>query len=52
MKTYTTQVLAVDDEEAYFIDIPNELLDELGWKPGDIVEWNPNDDSSYSLRKL
>lgn len=53
MKTYTTQVLAVDDdEEAYFIDIPDELLKELGWKSGDKVEWIDNGDGSYSVRKV
>lgn len=53
MKTYTARVMeGFDDEESYFIDIPNELLEELGWKPEDVVEWIPNDDDSYSLRKL
>ena len=52
MKTYTTRVMGVFDEEAYFIKIPDELLEELDWKSGDNVEWIPNADGSYSLRKL
>lgn len=52
MKTYTVRVMGVFDEEAYFIKIPDELLEELGWKSGDNVEWIDNGDGSYSLRKL
>ena len=52
MKTYTRRLMGVFDEEAYFIRIPNEMIKDLDWKSGDVIEWIPNDDNSYSLRKL
>jgi len=52
MKTYTTQVLGIFDEEAYFFKIPDELIADLQWKSGDKVEWIDNGDGSYSVRKV
>lgn len=33
------------------LDLGNELCDELGWKPGDIIEWLDNQDGTWTLRK-
>jgi bifunctional DNA-binding transcriptional regulator/antitoxin component of YhaV-PrlF toxin-antitoxin module len=26
-------------------------MEELGWKEGDMIEWIPNDDGSFTLMK-
>lgn len=39
----------VDDDG--ILTFPQELLEKTGWKEGDVLEWTPNDDGSFSLRK-
>ena len=42
-KTYTTKIKQdYDVKEGYFqyIEIPDELLDELGWKEGDKLDFS------------
>jgi bifunctional DNA-binding transcriptional regulator/antitoxin component of YhaV-PrlF toxin-antitoxin module len=33
------------------LTIPDAMLEELGWKEGDELEWTPNDDGSFTLSK-
>jgi bifunctional DNA-binding transcriptional regulator/antitoxin component of YhaV-PrlF toxin-antitoxin module len=42
-------VVEVDEEG--MINFPDELLNQLGWKEGDVVEWVDNEDGSFMLRK-
>ena len=35
----------------FYITFPPELLEEVGWKEGDTVEWTDNKDGSWSLSK-
>jgi len=41
--------LTVDDNG--ILTFPDELIEELGWKEGDMIEWIPNDDGSFTLIK-
>jgi len=41
--------LKVDDDGV--ITFPDELMKELGWKEGDVLEWIDNQDGSFSLVK-
>lgn len=34
-----------------YIKFPDELMEEVGWNIGDTIEWIPNDDGSWVLRK-
>lgn len=39
----------------YYIPIPEEFystLTELGWNPGDDIEWIENGNGSYTLKKV
>ena len=38
MKRYTLDVKENEDGECY-LDLPNELLEELGWQEGDLLEY-------------
>ncbi len=29
-----------------------EILQETGWKEGDVLEWNENEDGTLTLRKV
>jgi hypothetical protein len=33
------------------LDLGDELCEHLGWKEGDELEWNDNQDGSWSLKK-
>ena len=41
--------LIVDDDGV--ITFPDELIEKLGWKEGDVLQWIDNKDSSFSLKK-
>jgi len=40
-----------DEYGDYFIEFPSEVIDELGWKEGDILEWNVQDSGEVLLTK-
>ncbi len=50
MKTWSLEVQKLEDGDQY-IEFPKELMDEVGWEDGDILEWTPNDDGSWTLKK-
>jgi len=33
------------------LEFPDDVLEELGWKEGDVLEWIDNKDGSHSLVK-
>ena len=41
--------LTVDDDGV--ITFPDEMIEKLGWKEGDVLEWIDNKDGSFSLVK-
>ncbi len=46
-------VLDVKGEEGeFFIDLPQEFLQEHDWQPGDVISWLKQDDDSYVLKNL
>ena len=38
-------------DENGILTFPEKFLEKLGWKEGDLLEWIPNDDNSYTLVK-
>ncbi len=42
-------ILTVDENG--ILTFPDELMKETGWKEGDMLEWHPNDDGSFTLVK-
>ena len=50
MKTWTLEVKEFEDGDQ-FIEFPQELLADVGWKEGDVLEWTPNGDGSWTLSK-
>ena len=41
--------LTIDDDGV--LTFPDEFLEELGWKEGDMLQWIDNNDGSFSLVK-
>ena len=51
-KMFQTKIkttLIVDDDG--IITFPDEIIEKLGWKEGDVLEWIDNKDGSFSLKK-
>ena len=42
--------LTVDEDG--FLTIPEDILQETGWKEGDLLEWIENEDGTLELRKV
>ena len=42
--------LTVDDDGV--LTFTEEVLQETGWKEGDVLEWIENDDGTLTLRKV
>ena len=38
-------------DENGILNLPDELLEETGWKEGDVLEWIDNEDGSFTLVK-
>ena len=41
--------LTVDENGV--LTFPHEMIEKLGWKEGDILQWIDNGDGSWSLKK-
>ena len=41
--------LTVDDDGV--LTFPDEFIEKLGWKEGDVLQWIDNKDGSFSLVK-
>jgi len=47
---YTVTLEGNDDE--CILPLPDELLDELGWQDGDVLDWVVNDDNTITIKKV
>ena len=45
MTKFTTTIQQFDDSEEQFIELPDELCQELGWKEGTEIVWQIKDDA-------
>tara|TARA_B100000902_G_scaffold76944_1_gene81717 strand:+ start:377 stop:595 length:219 start_codon:yes stop_codon:yes gene_type:complete len=45
MNKFTTTIQQCDDSEEQFIELPDELCQELGWKEGTEIVWQIKDDA-------
>ena len=43
-------IIPVDDD--YNITFPEDLLEKTGWKEGDTLQWIPQDDDSFIMKKV
>ena len=35
-----------------YLDLPDDLIENMGWSVGDTLTWKDNGDGSWSLQKL
>lgn len=48
---FTTTVLQYDDSEDLYIELPEEIIQQLGWKEGDEIDWQIEGDCAI-IRKV
>lgn len=50
----TYEVITQEDPDTgdLILPIPQELLDRLGWKPGDNLEWVQDDKERWILKRV
>ena len=51
-KTYETSVEYNEDFQEYFLTLPDELLDNIGWEEGDVLEWHVNKDGTVLIERV
>ena len=51
-KTWTLEVKQMIDDGDHFIEFPEEVMEEAGWKPGDQLKWTDRGDGSWLLTKI
>ena len=50
-KTTRWTVAIQESDDDYYIELPPEVWDELGWTVGDTLTWTEQDEGSWSIRK-
>jgi bifunctional DNA-binding transcriptional regulator/antitoxin component of YhaV-PrlF toxin-antitoxin module len=43
MKTHTSKVLEICENGDAIIDLPDDLMEEMGWKVGDVLSYEQKD---------
>jgi len=43
MKSYTSKVLEICDNGDAIVELPDELMEEMGWKLGDVLNYEEKD---------
>lgn len=50
MEKYTIEVQENEEGEP-FIEFPDAVMEQVGWKEGDTIQWVDNGDGSFTLKK-
>lgn len=53
-KNSSYEIIVQEDKETgdLLLPLPQELLDEMGWKEGDNLEWTEGENGSFILQKV
>ena len=43
MKSYTSKVLEICDNGDAIVELPDELMEEMSWKLGDVLQYEEKD---------
>jgi bifunctional DNA-binding transcriptional regulator/antitoxin component of YhaV-PrlF toxin-antitoxin module len=50
--TYESTVEYNEDFKEYYLTIPEELIERLGWEEGDMLEWQLQKDGTVRLERI
>jgi hypothetical protein len=45
-------VTVIQDGDDLILPLPDDMMDEVGWKIGDTVRWKDNGDGTWSISKV
>jgi hypothetical protein len=52
-KSWTVTLEEADDESGDLVlPFPQDMLDEVGWMPGDNLKWADRGDGTWEIRKI
>jgi adenine specific DNA methylase Mod len=51
MKKYET-IVEKDENNELVIPFDEELMSEIGWEIGDIIQWTENENGSFTLTRV
>lgn len=51
LKSFTVKVEEAPNGDV-LLPIPQELMDEMGWRQGDVLDWKDNQNGSFTLSKV
>ena len=51
-KIFESTVEYNDDFGEYFVTLPEELIQSVGWEEGDVLEWRVNKDGTVVLERI
>lgn len=51
VKKYWIETIQEGEDGELVLPFPQELLDEVGWKPGDNLEWVDRGDGTWEIRQ-
>jgi len=51
-KIFESTVEYNDDFGEYFVTLPEELIQSVGWEEGDVLEWQVNKDGTVVLERI
>jgi len=50
--SFLTTVQQYDDSEDLYIEIPDEIIEKLGWEVGDTLNWDIQEDGTVVISKV
>lgn len=51
-KIFESTVEYNQDFGEYFVTLPEELIESVGWEEGDVLEWRVNKDGTVVLERI
>ena len=48
-KSFTVEVVAVEGTDDLAIELPDNLMNLMGWKAGDTIYWHDNEDETWTI---
>jgi len=51
-KTWTATVDRDPETEEWIINFPDDMMEEMGWRVGDTLDWSQDSDGTIILKKV
>lgn len=52
MNRWTVEVQENSETKELFIELPQEVIDEVKWEIGDSIKWTEQEDGSWILERI